>query len=81
MRLAFAASRPSCPRSVPASRATQRSQRTPLTWIVSLWMATRPMLAGARHEIGGDGHEPVAPPDLELAVGFRRLAQALHELP
>ena len=40
IRFAFADSRPSAPSSVWARRITQRSQRMPLTWIVSDWTAT-----------------------------------------
>ena len=40
-RFAFAASSPSRPWRAAASRPTHRSQRTPLTWIVSVWTAMR----------------------------------------
>ena len=40
IRFAFACSRPGWSRSVAASRPTQRSQRTPVTWSVSVWTDT-----------------------------------------
>src|SRR5439155_12135619 len=69
IRLALASSRPSCPSSTFASRMTQRSQRIPLTWIVSVTTAIvlryRPL-----DEIRADSREAVGTADLELAVGF-----------
>src|SRR6516164_1643895 len=71
MRFAFAASRPANPSSTWASRITQRSQRTPPTWIVSLWVATA---SGYRHFC--DLAERRFRPELELALGFGAAALA-----
>src|SRR5258705_9409607 len=66
MRFAFADSRPSVPSSVPARRITHFSQRMPLTWIVSVTVATD-LAYRAAHELRGRFQGGVA---RELEVGL-----------
>src|SRR3954447_19920805 len=63
-RFACAPSRPGWPSSASARRLTQRSQRIPLTWIISCW--TTCLGYRALDEVGAEGCEPVPLPDLEL---------------
>src|SRR4051794_28377792 len=69
MRFAFAASRPSNPSRTWARRMTQRSQRTPPTWIVSLCVATAP----AYRQLG-DLAKRRFRPELKLALRLRASA-------
>src|SRR5713101_8330434 len=72
MRLALASSRPSCPSSTFASRMTQRSQRIPLTWIVSvttvMTLSYRPL-----DEICAESRQALGTADLQLAIGLTGL--------
>src|SRR6266516_3011049 len=71
MRLALASSRPSCPSSTLARRITQRSQRIPLIWIVSVTTAMA-LRYRSRDEIRADGRQAIVTSDLELSIGLAR---------
>src|SRR5207249_9443270 len=68
-RFAFAASRPSCSSSIFPRRITQRSQRTPVSWIVSVWTATA-LRYRALDQVCADSLQRVGSADLELPVAF-----------
>src|SRR6266568_5480859 len=72
MRLALASSRPSCSSSTFASRMTQRSQRIPRTWIVSVTTAMslsyRPL-----DEICAESRQAPGTADVQLAIGLTGL--------
>src|SRR5712691_7413525 len=70
MRFAFAASRPPCPVSAAARRATQRSQRMPVTCNVSVCVATISAYRPA-HEVRGNGFDSARGSDLELPERLR----------
>src|SRR5439155_3556668 len=72
MRLALASSRPSCPSSTFASRITQRSQRIPLTWIVSMMTAIA-LRYRPPDEICAESRQALGTAGLELTIGLTGL--------
>src|SRR5258708_31436229 len=69
MRLALASSRPWCPSSTLARRITQRSQRIPLIWIVSVTTAMA-LRYRSLYEIRADSRQADVTPDRELSIGL-----------
>ena len=61
---------PRGPRSEPASRITQRSQRMPLTWIVSVRTLTGSSLPSGPRRRRKAARRPSVPADLELPVAL-----------